>query len=296
MKPRDLSAAASLLKDSFVAWQDDHPDLLAAGLGYFTLFSFGPLLVIATAVSGYVWEQSSTQRRILDALTSMIGPQASGSVARWLGEAGAAGKGKATVLSAALLVFGASRVFAQLRAALDMIWHVSPPERGFLRNLAWQWLMDFAMLLGTTLFLLVFIATDALIAPVNRVFGSRTGWAEAVHLLNAANFAVALLLFAALFAAAYKLVPDTEIRWSDVWPGAFLTSALFALGKFLIGLYLRYQSFDTVYGAASSIIVVMVWMYFAAQIFFFGAEFTRLYTERFGSRAPGENDLGFDPS
>ena len=283
MKTRNLSAVAALFKDSFAAWQDDHPDLLAAGLGYFTLFSFGPLLVIATAISGYVWERSNTQRQILDALASVIGPQASDSVAHWLDIAGAAGKGKATVLSVFILVFGASRVFAQLRAAMDMIWRVSAPHRGFFRNLAWTWLMDFAMLVGMTLFILVFIATDALIALMNHGLGGR--WAGAVHFLNVANIAVALLMFTALFAAAYKLVPDAEISWSDVWPGALVASALFTVGKYLIVLYLGFQSFDTAYGAASSLIVLMVWMYFAAQIFFFGAEFTRLYARRFGSRA-----------
>jgi membrane protein len=285
MKTRNLSAVAALFNDSFVAWRDDHPDLLAAGLGYFTLFSFGPLLVIATAVSGYVWERSNTQRQILDALASVIGPQASESVARWLVEAGASGKGKATVLSAIILVFGASRVFAQLRAAMDMIWRVSPPQRGFLRNLAWTWLMDSAMLAGMTIFILVFIATDALVALLNQGFESRTVWSGPVHFLNSVNLAVALLLFAALFASAYKLVPDVEIQWGDVWPGAIVASALFTAAKHLIVLYLGFQSFDTAYGAASSLIVLMVWMYFAAQIFFFGAEFTRLYTRRFGSRA-----------
>ena len=285
MKPRALSAVASLFKDSIAAWQDDHPDLLAAGLGYFTLFSFGPLLVIATAISGYVWEQSNTQGQILDSLASVIGPQASDSVARWLGEAGAAGKGKATILSAIILVFGASRVFAQLRAAMDMIWRTSPRNLGFLRNLAWTWLIDLGMLVGMTLFILVFIATDALVALINHGFGGRILWAGPVHFLNVANFVVALLLFTALFAAAYKLVPDTKIQWRDAWPGALVASALFTFGKYLIGLYLGYQSFGSVYGAASAVIVLMVWMYFGAQIFFFGAEFTRLYTQRFGSRA-----------
>jgi membrane protein len=283
---RNFYTVVDLLKDSILAWHNDHPELLAAGLGYFMLFSLGPLLVIATAIIGHLWQQPDSQRQILRVLSSVIGPQAGDSLARWLDQAGSSGKGNATILSALILVFGASQVFSQLRAALDMVWRVTPPKRGFVMHLAWTYLMDFGMMVvGMALFIVAFTATDALVALINHGVAVRLRWASTMHFLDFADTAVAFLLFAALFSAAYKLVPDTQIQWSDVWPGALFTSVLFIFGKYFVGLYLGRQSFGSVYGAASSAIVLMVWIYFAAQIFFFGAEFTRLYTQRFGSRA-----------
>ncbi len=282
----NLRQLFSFFRETYHEYQKDHPDLLAAGLGYFAIFSLPPVVIITTAIVGHLWAKEGAKDQVLEKLSMMIGSEAADSVQRLLEVATHSGKGRATVLSLVVLYVAASRIFAQLRTALDIIWDIEPAEEGFLRNMARTWLMNFGMVIGIALFMLAFFILDALLSFLHHLLGNLLPILGQFHLLRFANILLPFFLFALLFACAYKFVPDTHVAWRDVWPGAILTSALFAVGKSAIGLYLSYESFSSLYGAASSVIVILVWIYFATQIFFYGAEFTWLYANRFGSRAP----------
>jgi membrane protein len=268
---RDLGR---FLQRTYVEWQKDNP----------ALFAIAPLMIIGTALLGHLWSKPILQAHIVDKMTTIVGSDMADSIGGWLTLAASKGKGKATVFSAIILYVAATRVFAQLRAAMDMIWDVTPPPRSFVSSLLKKTFKNVLMMLALVVFIVVFFLADTGFALVFRLFVHYLPSTGHWPMLEIANGIATFVLFIGLFAAAYKYVPDTPVAWGDVWPGAFLTSALFTVGKFAIALYLQYQSFDSVYGAAGSVIVLLVWIYFAAQLFFFGAEFTWLYSITYGSR------------
>jgi membrane protein len=276
------------LYDTYLAWSKDHASFLAAGLSYFALFSIAPVIILSTAIIGQLWSHASVQQTVLEKLGPVLGDSATESLTAFLKLAKDDGKGKASLLSFVVLYLAASRIFAQLRTALDIIWDITPPKTSFFRNILRTTVKNLLMVLGVVAFLFLFLATDALMAGGLKFLQTRTVGYVHLPLIAAVHFAVPLLLFTLLFAAIYKVLPDTRIPWSDVWPGALLTAGLFSVGKSLISLYLTFQKFDSVYGAASSVIIIMVWIYLASQILFFGAEFTWLYAKRYGSRSKPE--------
>jgi membrane protein len=280
--PRNLRLLFRFLIDTLRAWKMHHPELLAAGLGYFALFSLTPVLVISTALLGSIWSRSVVQSRVLTELSVLLGPDAADSIGHWMKLTTSTDKTKATAFSAVILYLAASRLFAQVRVALNIIWDVVPKRRPLLRRVARTVALNFLMVLGVGLFLFVFLVSDAALAVASRSLGAYTP--TLIGVLKLVSIVVPPALFAVLFACTYKYVPETPVAWRDVWPGALFTSMLFAVGKGIMAVYFAYQSFSSVYGAASSVIVIMVWIYFAARIFFYGASFTRMYAERYGSR------------
>jgi membrane protein len=275
----------SLFRQALEAWSEDYAPSMGAALAYYTLFSIAPLLLIVTGVAGLAFGQEAARGEISAQLVELMGPEGAAAVERLLANADKPGGGVlATVSGAAMLLIGATTVFGELQNALDRIWRA--PAR---KDAAGWWklvrarLLSFGMILGIAFLLMVSLVVSAALAALGKfwagVFG---GWEPVAHILD---IAVSFGIVTVLFALIYKLIPRVPVSWRDVWIGAAVTAALFAVGKFLIGLYLGRSTVGSPFGAAGSLVVMMVWVYYSAQIFLLGAEFTRVYAHAYGSRA-----------
>lgn len=273
MKPVTMGAA--ILKETFAAWSDDRVPRLGAALAYYTLFSLAPLLIIVVALASLVFGEQAAQGRIADEISGLVGDKGAEAIQAMLQNAGAQKSSGiiATVIGLATLLFGASGVFGELQDALNTIWRVKPkPGRGIL-DIIRDRFFSFAMVLGIVFLLLVSLVVSAALAALGK-FGSGTLPTPLLHLVD---LVVSIVVVAVLFAVLFKALPDVRIAWRDVWVGAFATSVLFTFGKILIGLYLGRSSVGSAFGAAGSLVVVLAWIYYSAQIFFFGAELTKAY-------------------
>jgi membrane protein len=278
------------IKESVSSWIDDYAPSMGAALAYYTLFSIAPLLVIVIAIAGFVFGAEAAQGAIVAQLGGLIGEEGATAVEGLLASVSEPGRGiVATAVGAVTLVIGATTVLTELQSALDRIWEVTARDRpsgvgGLLR----QRLLSFGMVLVLGLLLLVSLVLSAALAALGEWWGGFFGEWEA--LLHSVNFLVSFALITGLFAAIYKIMPRADIAWRDVGVGAVVTAALFTAGKFLIGLYLGKSGVTSGFGAAGSMVVLLIWVYYSAQIFLLGAEFTWVYAHRRGSRtgaAPG---------
>ncbi len=277
----NLSAIWKLLTDTFNEWNEDKPFQLAAALSYYTLFSLAPLLIIAMAVAGLVFGREATQHQIISTMQGMVSPQGAQAIQAMIQNASTPSSGiLATLIGVVTLLIGAGGVVGQLQDSLNTIWGVAPkPGLGFMGLLRTR-ILSFAMVLGIGFLLLVsLVISAALTAFLQFVGGASIGESMLWHGIE---FLVSFGLITLLFALIYKMLPDVHMAWKDVWIGAAMTALLFTLGKFLIGLYLGHSSVSSAYGAAGSLIVVLLWVYYSALIFFFGAEFTQVYATRYG--------------
>ncbi len=271
------------LKDSVVQWIEDDPFPLAAALSYYTLFSLAPLLIIVIAVAGLVFGQEAAQNRIVETLQGLIGQESSLAIQGMIQNA--SNKPKTGIFSTAVgvitLLFGAGGVVGQLQSSLNRIWGVAPKPGlgiwGFVR----QRFVSFAMVLGIGFLLLVSLVVSALASGFTKVMGDVLG--ATVFLTHAVDLILSFFLVTALFAMIYKYLPDVRIQWRDVWIGAGLTAFLFTIGKILIGIYLGTSGVASTYGAAGSLITVLLWVYYSSLIFFLGAELTQVYAREYGS-------------
>ena len=282
---KSLAMGATILKEAIVAWNEDKVPRLGAALAYYTLFSLAPLLMIVVAVASLVFGEQAAQGQIADEIKGLVGDKGADAIQAILQNAGARKSSGvvATVIGITTLLFGASGVFGELQDALNTIWGVKPkPGRGVL-GIVRSRFFSFAMVLGIGFLLLVSLVLSAVIAAAGKFFQSHLPVPEPV--LHLGSTVVTFLMVTILFMLLYKVVPDVHIEWRDVVIGAAVTALLFSIGKFLIGLYLGKASVGSAYGAAGSIVVFMVWVYYSAQIFFLGAEFTHVFAERHGSRA-----------
>jgi membrane protein len=271
-----------MLKQTVSDWLADKAPRLGAALAYYTVFSLAPLLVIALAIAGMFMGAQAVQGELHTQLQSMLGDDGARAVEEMVAAASKPKEGTlATVIGVVVLLFGASGVFGQLQDSLNTIWEVEPKPRG-----VWGTIKDrffsFAMVLGTGFLLLVSLVVSAAVNLIGGWMSSILPLPEAVlHVLNlVASFAVVTLLFAAIF----KVLPDAVIEWKDVWVGAMATAVLFVIGKSLLGMYLGRGSVASAYGAVGSLVVVLLWVYYSAQIVFFGAEFTQVYARARGSQ------------
>lgn len=273
----------SVLKQTFVEWQRDKVSRLAAALAYYTAFALAPVLVIVIAIASFLFERSTVQTRIIEQLQSLLGESGAKLVQEMLtsAQANEGGGFWPTLISVTLLIVGASGLFVQLQDALNTVWNVVPKPDAGLWGLIRNRLLSFGMLLAIGFLLLVSLMLSAGLAAVSSLFGDTLfGWDVGWRILNAVvSFGVITLLFALI----YKVLPDATVSWSDVWIGAAMTALLFTIGKGLIGLYLGSSSVASAYGAAGSFVVLLLWIYYSAQILLFGAEFTQVYADRFGS-------------
>jgi membrane protein len=270
-----------LLKDAFVDWRADEAPRLGAALAYYTLFAMAPLLLIAIAVAGLAFGREAAEGRIVSEFAGVVGETGAAAVTALIENSRKPGAGiAATLLGGATLLLGASGAFLELKNALNRVWDVTEPKGGvwgYIRNR----LLAFALVLAVGFLLLASLVVSAALSAAGAYLGSYVSRPAAV--LQIANTALSLMVITVLFALIFKVLPDTRIAWRDVWVGAAMTSILFTIGKFGIGLYLGRSGLTSAYGAAGSVVVLIVWVYYLAQIFYFGAEFTQAYARARGS-------------
>ena len=272
--------AWSLIRETFSEWSEDGAPRLGAALAYYSIFSLGPLLIIAIGVASLFFDGGAAQQQIMGQIRSLVGEQGAQAIEAMLASASKGSQSFiATAIGLALLLFGALSVVVQLKDALNIIWKVDRTPISGIWGYVRTYGLSLAAILGLGFLLTISLISSAFIAGMGQTFAS--GFSEAA--LHAVTFVANFLILTLLFAMMFKYLPDTSIEWRDVWLGAALTALLFNLGKFLIALYLGKQGLESTYGAASSIVLILVWIYYSAQIVFFGAEFTQVYARRFGS-------------
>jgi len=280
MQPRELF---DLCKQALMSWKADYAPSMGAALAYYTVFSVAPLLLIVISVAGLVFGQEAARGEIMTQLSGLMGEQGARAVQGMLEAVNKPKEGIiATVIGIALLVIGATTVFGELQDALDRIWRApARDERSGLLSLLRVRLLSFGMIMGIGFLLMVSLVASAALAALSKwwapVFG---GWAT---LAQAVNFVFSFAMVTVGFAMIYKIMPRVRVQWRDVWVGAAVTALLFTVGKHLIGLYIGKSSVASGYGAAGSLVVVLVWVYYSAQIFLLGAEFTWVYAHKYGS-------------
>jgi membrane protein len=278
------------VKETVTQWFEDDPFQLAAALSYYTLFSLAPLLIIVIAIAGFAFGREAAQNQIVETLQGMIGQESAQAIQGMIQNASNKPKTgmTSTLIGLIALLIGAGGVVGQLQTSLNTIWGVAPKAGQGVWGFVRQRFVSFAMILGIAFLLLVSLAVSALLAGLTKFMGTLFGGTAFVA--HALDLLVSFAFVTALFAMIYKFLPDVRIQWRDVWIGAALTSFLFTIGKFLIGLYLGTSGVTSTYGAAGSLITVLLWVYYSSLIFFLGAEFTQVYAREYGSGvAPSEH-------
>jgi membrane protein len=283
-------AIVTLLKETYTEWSNDKALRLGAALAYYTIFSIAPLLIIFIAIAGLAFGREAAQGRIVAQIQGLIGAEGATAVQTLIEAARKPTSGIiATIIGVGTLLLGATGVVGELQDALNTIWEVPPrPWRGVLSVIKDRF-VSFTMMLGIGFLLLVSLIVSAAVAAMDKFWADlMPGFELALHALN---FLISFGVITLLLAMIYRILPDVEIAWSDVWIGAAATSLLFTIGKFLIGLYLGKTSLASAYGAAGSLVIILVWVYYSTQILFFGAEFTQVYANRYGSRITPEQPV-----
>jgi membrane protein len=276
----------SLIQKTFTAWSQVGASRLAAALAYYTIFSLAPLLVIVIALVGFFWQSGDVQAQIVGQLQRVIGPQAAQFVRSLIESSrNLAQNSLAQIIGIGVLIWGAIGAFNELQNALNLIWEVEPPASQPLLESIKETVIDrflsFAMVLGIGFLLLVYMLANAALSAIE-------GYIQVPllpdHLLvRVASNIVPVIAITVFFALIFKLLPDTDVAWRDVWLGAAVTALLFLVGNWFIGLYLRNSSITSAYGAAGSLVLLLIWIYYSAQILFWGAAFTHVYASTYGS-------------
>jgi membrane protein len=275
--------AVAFLREVFAQWTEDNCLSLGAALAYYTFFSMAPLLVLVIAIAGLALGQRAAEGEIVAQIEAVMGAEGARAIQGLIVRASAPAAGiTATIASVITMLLGASGVFGQLQASLNHIWGVRAASTagvlGYLRRRA----ISFGMILVIGFLLLVSLALSALLQGIRELVSE--------HLpalggsLGTLDFTIPLVVIALLFALIYKFLPDVRLRWGDVWLGAVATALLFSVGKLGIGIYLGRAGVTSVYGAAGSLVLVLLWIYYSAQILLLGAELTEVYSRRYGSR------------
>ena len=279
----------ALVRDAASAWIDDSAPSMGAALAYYTLFSLAPLLLISVSLAGLLFGEEAARGEIIGQLSGLVGEQSARTVESMLAalnrpHAGIAG----AVIGGVTLLIGATTVFAELQSALDRIWRAPAlvPSGTSALSAIWDWLrtrlLSLGLILGIGFLMLVSLLASAALSAFNKWL---QGWAaQLAAVAQVANEVFAFLFVTAVFVMIYKWMPRVKVAWRDVWFGAVVTAALFTLGKSLIGLYIGRSGVASGFGAAASLMVLMLWVYWSAQIFLLGAEFTWVFAHRHGSR------------
>lgn len=279
-----ISQIFHLIKTAVASWSDDYAPSMGAALSYYTLFSIAPLLLIVISVAGLVFGEDAARGEIFAQLNNFMGNEAAAAIQSLLESVNKPAEGMlGTLVGIGLVLVGATSVFGELQDAMDRIWRA--PARGKsagIWNLLRARLLSFGMILSIGFLLMVSLVMDGALAAIGRWWSPFfEGWEVVAHGLNTVfGFGFTLLAFAMI----YKIMPRVKIDWRDVWIGAAVTALLFTVGKFLIGFYIGKSGVVSGFGAASSIVIVLVWVYYSAQIFLIGAEFTWVYAHIYGSR------------
>ena len=283
MKSLTQSRAWQVLKQTATGWDEDNVTRLAASLAYYTLLSIAPLIILAVAVAGLAFGEEAARAHISSQLASVVGGGAASAIQSIATNAHTPGRGVLSVIvGLVVLLFGASGVFGELQSALNTVWNVAPkPGRG-VWGLVKDRFFSFTLVVGVAFLLLVSLIVSAALAWLGQALaGALPGGSAVWQILN---FFISLAVVTALFGLMFKTVPDVNIKWREVWVGAAVTAALFTLGKFLLGLYLGGAGVSSAYGAAGSIVALVIWVYYSAQVLLIGAEFTEVYARLSGAR------------
>ena len=285
----NLNTIWSLLKETFNEWQHDKVPILAAALSYYMIFSIAPILILVIAVVGFIVGEQIAQDEVFAQLESFFGSENAASIRTVLqNQFSPSSNITATIIAVVTILFGATTVFAQLKQALNLIWGVEPkPGRG-VKSFVQTRILSILMVLGIGFILLLSLI-------ISSVLSGATTWLEKLLFIpslvwSLVDLVISLSLTTLLFGQIYRVLPDVRIAWKDVAVGAGITAVLFTIGKSLISLYLGNSSIGSAYGAAGSFVIVLVWIFYSTQIFLFGAEFTQVWSRRYGSQIrPNKN-------
>jgi membrane protein len=277
---KQMKKAFDLVRDTAQAWQADRVPRLAAALTFYLLLSLAPLLIVAVSVASFIFDQPDAREQLVAQIDTLIGPAGEQLAATLLSGAYDAYQVSsgiiASLIGTLMLLFGASLVFNELGAALESIWNVAPKHRRRAQQFVRNRLVAFGMVLGTGLLLLFSLIGQTTLTTLKDQLSRSPS--VSFTLLGALDFVVNVALITLVFAVLYRLLPQAKVRWKDVWLGAVLAAFLFVFGRSLIGLYLRNSALRSVYGAAGSLVVFLVWTYYSAQIFLLGAEISKVYS------------------
>lgn len=289
--PMTLRQAWQVLKSAGIGWSNDRASSMGAAIAYYTIFSLAPTLLVAIAVAGFAFGRDAAEGAIVGELGTMIGRDGADAVQTMIRSADDMDAGIiATVIGVATLLLTSTGVFVELQSALNVIWKAPPAKRSGWWSLLRTRLLSLSMVFGIGFILLVSLVLSAgLTAVSDRLAASLPGLPL---LLQAVTFLVSLAITALLFAMIYKVLPDVPIAWRDVATGAVLTAILFSIGRFAIGYYIGSSDLASSFGAATALVVILVWVYYSSQILLFGAEFTRAYAELRGTRSGEAAETG----
>ncbi len=275
-----------LARKSVQAWMDDYASSIGAAIAFYTVFSLAPLMLIVIGVAGFFWGEEAVRGELMRQVSTMVGESGAQAVEAVV-QSGANEPQQgmvATIVSVTFLLIGATRVFAELQSALDRIWKVPAREKTTgIWKLVRARLLSFGLVLSLAFLLLVSLVVSTVLSALGSWAGALLpGWELILQILNTlVSFGILTVLFAMIF----KFMPQADVAWKDVWTGAFVTALLFELGKLVIGLYVGKSAVASSYAAAGSLVIVLLWVYYAAQVFLLGAEFTWVYANEQGSRA-----------
>jgi membrane protein len=280
--PRFVSVIFQLMKQTASEWLDQGVSRLGAALALYSLFAIAPLFVIVLAIAGFWFGEQAARHELFSQVSGLVGSKGGEAIQALVSAANKPKAGAwATGFAVVMLFVGATGVFVELQDALNRVWGVRRlPGRG-LRHFIKDRLLSFALVLGIGFLLLVSLILNAALSSLDTFM---VGWLPAqATIWQGINFVISFGVITLLFAMIFKVLPDVKIAWRDVWIGAIITALLFNLGKLLVGLYLGRSSVASAYGAAGSLVIVLLWVYYSAQILFFGAKFTQIYSNRYGS-------------
>ena len=278
-----------MFKAAFAEWSEDKASRLAAALSYYSAISLAPLLIVLLSIAGLVFGREAASGHIAGQVQGLVGQDRAQVIEDIIANANKPATGVVSgVVGTIILLLGAAGVFGALQDGLNTVWEVEPkPGRGVVGILKDRFL-SLTMVLGVGFLLLVSLVLSAALALLGKYFAGILPLHPLV--LEVMNFVLSFGVITLLFALMFKILPDVEIAWSDVWIGAAITALLFTIGKVLIGLYLGRSTIGTTYGAAGSLVVILIWIYYSAQILFFGAELTQVYTNKYGSKIRPSKD------
>jgi membrane protein len=278
---RRILTTAGLFREAFERCFKHNTSLLSAALAFYALLSLAPAIYFVVAAAGVVIGRRAARGEVIAWAIQMLGSNG----ASLIGEVLDRGRGGsfATIAGIVSLAYGATVVFGALQDALNLVWEVPPPDRGYIKQFFFKRLVSFVAVMIVGVLLLISLLTDAVISAAGKFMPQALPATE--FLLQATNFTVSFALVTVLFALLYRVLPDSWVAWQDVWTGAAITALLFSIGKALIGLYLGHTTTGSPFGAAGSVVIFLLWVYYSAQIFLFGAEFTEVYAVARRARA-----------
>lgn len=274
----------TLIRQTFQEWNEDKAPRLAAALSYYTIFSLAPLLVLVIAITGFIVGNNDAIRvELVRQVHGLVGQQGADAVNELIANANRPQEGAlATIIGVITLLIGATGVFGQLQESLNTIWEVKPKQGRGIKGVLKNRLLSFTMVLGVSFLLLVSLVVSTALSVINNYFTDLLG--SIGPLVQVLNIVLSIGVITLIFALIFKILPDVAIRWSDVWLGALVTAVLFTIGRTLISIYLGSSATASTYGAAASLVILLLWVYYSAQILFIGAEFTQVYARQRGSR------------